>query len=515
MADLIIQPATPDNPGHADPGHPLNQQTAPESPERRRELRARLRAYVSAFPLIPPVPLPRLVSLAMDFLAEHGIPEQWRDWCTVTVNNAIWEKAIRRIPRERRLLLLPVCLRDHDRCPASFDDLGLLCADCGRCHVTAWRQQAERLGMATLVAESSSRVAAWVEAGEIQAVIGVSCLDALTKTFPAMNRHAVPGYAIPLNRDGCHNTDFDHDELLYALAIPEENPIFAPPMAEVKRHLAALFQDDALRHHLAIAEHHDLSRFQTAALSALSRHGKHYRPLLAALVYLALTESPEIPPWVDRLAIAVECFHKASLIHDDIEDNDDFRYGEETIHHQLGVPIAINVGDYLVGEGYRLLASTHIPAALRAELVAAAADGHCQLAIGQAREFELHHDQPSLDTVMTTFRLKTAPAFRVAFLLGAIAAGQADDHRDTLLRLSDALGIAYQLLDDLEDDDDPASLIALFSRTNGVPRPAAAAAVTDLYRDYRNQAFNAIDQVNNMQLKTLLVRVTEKILPEK
>ncbi len=514
MADLIIPPA-PDAPDHADQNHPLHPQAVPPSPEQRRELRARLRAYVDAFQLIPPVPRARLLSLTTDFQTQHDIPEQWRDWCAVTVSNAIWEKAIRRIPRERRLLLLPFCIRDRDSCSATFDDLGLLCNDCGRCLIPTWQKQAEQLGMATLVAESSSRVAAWVEAGEIEAVIGVSCLDALGKAFPSMNRHAVPGYAIPLNCGGCKNTNFDHDELRYALALPEENPISTPPLAEVKSHIEALFQDDTLRHHFAIAEHNDLSQFQAAAIGALSKHGKHYRPLLTALVYLALTESNEIPAWADRIAIAVECFHKASLIHDDIEDDDDYRYGEETIHYQLGVPIAINVGDYLLGEGYRLLASNQLPASQRAELVAAAADGHCQLSIGQAREFELHHDQPSLDTVINTFRLKTAPAFHVAFLLGAIAAGKADDHRETLLRLSDALGVAYQLLDDLEDDDDPASLVTLLSQANSVSQPEAVATVLNLYRDYRNQAFNAIDQVNHMQLKILLARVTENILPEK
>lgn len=510
MADLNTTPAAPENTATGSASTPC----VPETPELRRDLRARLRIRVSGLALRPPVPLPRLIRLATGFLADNALPEAWRDWCVVCISNVIWEKAIRRIPRERRLLLLPVCIRDHEHCQAEFDDLGLLCAGCGRCPVAAWREQAERLGMATLVAESSSRVAAWVEAGEIQAVIGVSCLDALTRTFPAMDRHAVPGYAIPLNRDGCRNTEFDQDELLYALAIPEENPVLTPPLPEVKNHLAALFQDDALRRCLACTRHHDLGRFNAAAVSALSRHGKHYRPLLTTLVYLALTEAPEIPDWVDRIAIAVECFHKASLIHDDIEDDDDFRYGEETLHHQLGVPVAINVGDYLVGEGYRLLASAPVPATIQAELVAAAADGHCQLALGQAREFELHTGHPGLDTVMATFRLKTAPAFRVAFLLGAIAAGQADRHRQALLELSDAMGVAYQLLDDLEDDD-PASLVTLHGHANRVSRTEAAAAVTQLYRDFRQQAFQAIDGVSNIQLKILLCRITEKILPEK
>ena len=56
-----------------------------------------------------------------------------------------------------------------------------------------------------------------------------------------------------------------------------------------------------------------------------------------------------------KLAVAVECFHKASLIHDDIEDGDDLRYGTKTLHVEYGVPVALNVGDFLLGEGYRLI----------------------------------------------------------------------------------------------------------------------------------------------------------------
>ena len=53
--------------------------------------------------------------------------------------------------------------------------------------------------------------------------------------------------------------------------------------------------------------------------------------------------------------MSIETFHKASLVHDDIEDDDAFRYGAETIHRQYGIPTAINVGDYLIGMGYRLV----------------------------------------------------------------------------------------------------------------------------------------------------------------
>ena len=58
-------------------------------------------------------------------------------------------------------------------------------------------------------------------------------------------------------------------------------------------------------------------------------------------------------PRLTPTALAMEVFHKASLVHDDIQDNDPYRYGQETLHRRYGVGTAINVGDYLIGMGYR------------------------------------------------------------------------------------------------------------------------------------------------------------------
>ncbi len=54
-------------------------------------------------------------------------------------------------------------------------------------------------------------------------------------------------------------------------------------------------------------------------------------------------------------AMSIECFHKASLVHDDIEDDDSFRYGVPAVHQQFGLSTAINVGDYMIGLGYRMI----------------------------------------------------------------------------------------------------------------------------------------------------------------
>ena len=71
-------------------------------------------------------------------------------------------------------------------------------------------------------------------------------------------------------------------------------------------------------------------------------------------------------------ALAVECFHKASLVHDDIEDGDELRDGVETLFVRETLPVALNVGDYLLGLGYRILSRLELGSAL----VAVAANAH-------------------------------------------------------------------------------------------------------------------------------------------
>ncbi len=83
--------------------------------------------------------------------------------------------------------------------------------------------------------------------------------------------------------------------------------------------------------------------------------GKRIRPLLGVAVYSTLSNKKDIPEYVYRIALAGELFHKASLIHDDIEDASLLRNGEPTLHNQYNEGISINIGDFLIGLGYNLI----------------------------------------------------------------------------------------------------------------------------------------------------------------
>ena len=187
----------------------------------------------------------------------------------------------------------------------------------------------------------------------------------------------------------------------------------------------------------------------------LARAGNRWRPFLTVAAHQALRDDAEGPlsDALKKAALAVECFHKASLVHDDIEDNDAKRYGESTLHAEHGIPVALNVGDLLIGEGYRLLADSNIYPQRKAEMFMVAAEGQRELCRGQGAELIWNNAPTALSSaqVLEIFRSKTAPAFEVALKVGAALTGRLEDTADALKEYSEALGIAYQIRDDLDD----------------------------------------------------------------
>ncbi|MFG0247896.1 MAG: polyprenyl synthetase family protein [Phycisphaeraceae bacterium JB051] len=492
----------------------VTEQIVPGELKQRLEIRDAVRAYIAEQNLHPPLLLDLLEEHACQCLSNLQLDDTLRNYTMIQLNNALWEDYFSHIPIDQRLLLLPVCLRDHKECQAPSDALGLICQQCGICNIPDITDQAEALGMSVLVAESSSSVSQWVKDGEIQGIIGVSCLDSLEKAFPSMLRHAVPGIAIPLNTDGCKDTDYDQQTLNEAIHIGQASPIYANPSPMIKQHITELFTPARIQPYLNATTPH-LNQFNELILSALCDDGKHYRPMITLDMYCSITNQQQFPDYLEPIAIAVECFHKASLIHDDIEDGDDQRYDKPTMHQRVGLPIALNLGDFLIGEGYRLLSHPSIPQDIRSELYAQAAQAHCELALGQAQEFECLGKATTLDQCLQTHQLKTAPAFRVAMYLGAIATGKFNEYEQTLHALSDALGIAYQLYDDLEDTmPNTASAVDTIMQIDGLNREDAINRISDLYATYQHKAYAALEEIKEAVLKTFMYRLCGRILKD-
>lgn len=425
----------------------------PPTPAERHHILQFIRHYVAEYNPVPPLPMSEL-NVHADRVAEMlGCDPGYRDYLGVLINNEMWRESLAAVPYERRLLLLPKCLRVESKCPAPFDEFGLLCRQCGLCSIQDLQAEAEKLGYAVLVAEGSALVMSLIQTGKIEAIVGVSCLSVLERAFPYMEASAIPGVAVPLLQDDCIDTTVDLDWVWDYIHLTSDDRTRRIDLGALRKEVEGWFSTSCLDQLLGPAE----GEAETVAREWLGRAGKRWRPFLTVAAIQALRDDPEAPLSRDarKLAVAVECFHKASLIHDDIEDNDLERYGEATLHQEHGLPVALNVGDMLIGEGYRLISSCGASPAQISRMLQVASEGQRQLCRGQGAELAWARQPGPLTTsqVLDIFRCKTAPAFEVALQLGALYAGleaSAEVSR-VLSAYSEALGIAYQIRDDLSD----------------------------------------------------------------
>jgi geranylgeranyl pyrophosphate synthase len=512
----------------------------PPSFAERTHLRALIANTLAETAPVPPLSMDELSDISTRLIHRHALEESFKGWLMVEINNSLWKEVVSAVPYDKRILLLPQCLRHSARCEAEMDELGLLCHRCGSCTIPTLQEQAEELGMISLVAEGFTSVMELMESGVVDTVIGVGCLDSLEKVFPLLINHAVPGIAVPLNRAGCKDTEVDYPyvESLIRMEPPlrsQASPLIAHDL------IKASIRDWFLPEKLAEVMGEATDPASSVAREWLSGDGKRWRPYLLVCVYLALSGQREIPPAVRLAATAVECFHKASLVHDDIQDNDLLRNRQQTVHAAHGVPIAINAGDLLLGEGYRLLSLCG-----NMELVKAAAEAHLSLCKGQGMELQWSRspEELRLDYVLEIFANKTVPAFEVALRFGLICAGADNkEMRELLHDYSYALGVAYQLQDDMEDFEHeaplalrPSAVLAVLCEqnkesgyisqlceasdikaflTNAKNKPLLRKAierVAVLAGAYHRQAIASLSGLHNMEMKRLLFRLTERIL---
>lgn len=430
------------------------QENIPQTRAEREVLLRQVQAYVAArrSEITPPLVLDELRVRSEEIVRAHAVDPRYHDYVGVLLGNETWREHLAAVPYDRRLLLLPKCLRVEDRCPAPFDEFGLLCKQCGLCTIQDLQEEAEKLGYAVLVAEGSALVMALIQTGKIEAIVGVSCLSVLERAFPYMEAAAIPGVAIPLLQDDCKDTGVDVEWVWDFIHATSDDRTRRLDLDALRRDVEGWFESEALD---ALFGGPPAGETETLARAELTRAGKRWRPFLTVCAHQALQDDPHAPPpdALRKVAVAVECFHKASLVHDDIEDGDARRYGEPTAHAAHGIPAALNVGDFLIGEGYRLLAESDFAPEIRAGMTAIAARGHRTLCLGQGEELAWARSPRPLGSqqVLQIFRQKTAPAFGVALELGAACARAEPEVFDRLRAYSDALGVAYQIRDDLDD----------------------------------------------------------------
>jgi geranylgeranyl diphosphate synthase type II len=196
------------------------------------------------------------------------------------------------------------------------------------------------------------------------------------------------------------------------------------------------------------------ARLHEAMRYAVFGGGKRLRPLLAIAACEALGGREDD---VLTAAAALELVHTYSLVHDDLPamDDDDLRRGRPTVHKAFGEAEAILAGDALLTLAFEVLATTPpaAPAPRRAEAVAVVArrSGVAGMVGGQLADLEAERKPAALATLEWIHRHKTGALLQASAEVGAIHAGASPADRTALARFAGALGLAFQIADDILD----------------------------------------------------------------
>lgn len=173
--------------------------------------------------------------------------------------------------------------------------------------------------------------------------------------------------------------------------------------------------------------------------------GKLLRPALVLFSCEALGGNPDL---ARLLAVALELIHNFSLVHDDIQDGDEFRRGRPTAWKAFGVGQAINAGDALLVLALRTVLSADLPADIKAMAQEEIVSSTLRMIEGQVLDLGGEGKAMGLEEYRAMVRRKTGALLGCAFALGALAAGR-PELRTPSRELGEELGLAFQIQDDI------------------------------------------------------------------
>ena len=190
---------------------------------------------------------------------------------------------------------------------------------------------------------------------------------------------------------------------------------------------------------------------------------KRLRPILMMAVGETLGIEPDRYRYV---ACAIECIHTYSLIHDDLPamDNDTLRRGRPTAHVQFGEALAILAGDALLTYAFELLGrcpflQNHPAIGIQVVQTLARRAGVNGMVAGQVLDLEGTATRASLDEVLVIHRHKTATLITAALEIGGLMAEAPPPMRRALTDFGEALGVAFQIVDDVLDLTTPPEVL--------------------------------------------------------
>jgi octaprenyl-diphosphate synthase len=230
---------------------------------------------------------------------------------------------------------------------------------------------------------------------------------------------------------------------MMSLALPVEER--RDPATALQPLLSLVGEDMAEVNEIILSQ----ARSDVDLIPELARHlinsgGKRLRPMLtiAAAKLCGYRGRGQI-----KLAAAVEFMHTATLLHDDVVDESDLRRGKTTARIVWGNQASVLVGDFLLGQAFRMMVDVGSLGALKI-----LSDASAVIAEGEVMQLAASKDMTTTeDEYLAVIFSKTAALFAAAAEIGAVIAERSADERAALRAYGTNLGLAFQLIDDALD----------------------------------------------------------------
>ncbi len=141
------------------------------------------------------------------------IEESLVNYAYIEVGNVLNLEKYESVPMDKRILLIPHCLRDAEACIAPIDDDGYHCQKCGACIISEITTEAEAKGIKWYMVGGGSHAIRVVKNARPHAVLGIACFDDAKLATDKIGSYGIPTQAVLLSKDGCVNTEVEFDKV--------------------------------------------------------------------------------------------------------------------------------------------------------------------------------------------------------------------------------------------------------------------------------------------------------------
>ena len=184
----------------------------------RVKIRQLLESFEATETMLTPQELADKVKLELEI-----DDEDLSNFTYIEAGNVLDQSAYEYVKKEDRIVLIPHCLRNAEKCIALIDDEGYHCEKCGACIIAEITQAAEDRGIKWYMVGGGSHAINIVKNARPRAVFGIACYDDAKLGVEKVGEYGIPTQAVLLSKAGCVNTEVEIDKVIATLDLPDSS----------------------------------------------------------------------------------------------------------------------------------------------------------------------------------------------------------------------------------------------------------------------------------------------------